>query len=219
MKNKNIVPILILLVIILWILTPIITYEFTKNNGTNIGMVGDQFGSINALFSGLAFVGVIWAITLQRNELKLQRESIDLQRKELQQNTAELKNQAKALQGQLQVAQFTAQLNAIPALMKTEDEYLCRIRGGNNGTFLSYTDKMLENSIEKIKKEIISYREAISKKETTVYNGIRPRRYENLKDLQTNCESLEDQISKMEKLNMFRKLRTSLFQKISDITI
>ena len=129
MKKENTIPVLLLILLVIgfWILTPIVTCKFAESAETNIGIVGDQFGSINALFSGLAFVGVIWAITLQRNELKLQREAIDLQRKELKQNTAELQNQAKALRGQLEVAKLTAQLNAIPALMETEDEHLCRV--------------------------------------------------------------------------------------------
>lgn len=33
------------------------------------GVFGDKFGAINALFSGLAFAGIIWTILLQRKEL------------------------------------------------------------------------------------------------------------------------------------------------------
>ena len=36
---------------------------------------GEMFGSVNTLFSGLAFAGVIYTILLQRHELELQRES------------------------------------------------------------------------------------------------------------------------------------------------
>lgn len=37
------------------------------------GVFGDMFGVANALLSGLAFVGLIVAISLQRNEIALQR--------------------------------------------------------------------------------------------------------------------------------------------------
>lgn len=47
------------------------------------GTFGDMFGAVNALFSGLAFCGVIYAIFLQRKELELQREELTLTRKEL----------------------------------------------------------------------------------------------------------------------------------------
>lgn len=48
------------------------------------GTFGDMFGAINALFSGLAFAGVIYAIFLQKNELSLQRTELELTRNELE---------------------------------------------------------------------------------------------------------------------------------------
>ncbi len=57
------------------------------------GTFGDMFGAVNALFSGLAFAGLLIAIYLQRKELELQRrdflDSID-----------ELKNQTNQFQKQ-----------------------------------------------------------------------------------------------------------------------
>jgi len=41
------------------------------------GPFGDQFGAINALFSGLALAGVVLAIFMQRHELQLQRRELD----------------------------------------------------------------------------------------------------------------------------------------------
>jgi hypothetical protein len=37
------------------------------------GTFGDMFGSVNALFSGLALAGIIFTILLQRKELGYQR--------------------------------------------------------------------------------------------------------------------------------------------------
>ena len=51
---------------------------YDKPNGA--GEFGDMFGGVNALFSGLAFAGVIYAILLQRRELQLQREELALTR-------------------------------------------------------------------------------------------------------------------------------------------
>ncbi|MEM7602430.1 MAG: hypothetical protein AAF357_13555 [Verrucomicrobiota bacterium] len=47
------------------------------------GQFGDMFGGLNALFSGLAFAGVVYAILLQRKELALQREEMRRSWKEL----------------------------------------------------------------------------------------------------------------------------------------
>lgn len=107
------------LVLVTWGLTPVVTFKIKEAVGDH-GTFGDLFGSINALFSGFAFVGLIWAIKLQQKELKLQRETIDLQRQELKQNTQELKNQAAALNGQLEVARLSAQLAALPNLIDSE---------------------------------------------------------------------------------------------------
>lgn len=48
---------------------------------TKRGTFGDMFGAVNALFSGLAFVGIIFTIMLQRKELELQRNELSLTRR------------------------------------------------------------------------------------------------------------------------------------------
>jgi hypothetical protein len=90
MTKKSIV-ILILSVIVLWVMTPLIfswiypvTQELTIKDVMAIrGQAGDIYGSVNALFSGLAFVGVVVAIALQSQELALQRKEIAPNREEL----------------------------------------------------------------------------------------------------------------------------------------
>lgn len=59
------------IIIGLWFLT-IYLLKGDEDRGT----FGDMFGSINALFSGLAMAGIILTILLQRKELKLQREEL-----------------------------------------------------------------------------------------------------------------------------------------------
>ncbi|MBQ0733892.1 putative phage abortive infection protein [Aquimarina celericrescens] len=54
------------------------------------GTLGDMFGTVNALFSGLAFAGIIFTILLQRKELGYQR-------KELRETRAEFVIQNKTL--------------------------------------------------------------------------------------------------------------------------
>lgn len=61
------------------------------------GEFGDMFGGINALFSGLAFVGVIYAILLQRRELQLQREELGHTRAELRGQKEQLEAQNRTL--------------------------------------------------------------------------------------------------------------------------
>jgi hypothetical protein len=63
--------------------------------------IGEAFGMLAALFSGLAFAGVIFTIWLQRKELKLQRLELKLTRQELEQTAVAQKETAR-----LQLAQY-----------------------------------------------------------------------------------------------------------------
>ena len=51
--------------------------------GNNAGEFGDQFGAATALFSGLAFAGIIITIWIQGKELELQRRELELTRDEI----------------------------------------------------------------------------------------------------------------------------------------
>lgn len=64
------------------------------------GTFGDQFGAVNALFSGLAFAGLIYTIILQRRDLELQRNDLRLQREELVLNRQEMEEQTAEFEKQ-----------------------------------------------------------------------------------------------------------------------
>jgi len=89
-------PIIVsVIVIALWALSGFVLYG-REDRGT----FGDMFGFINSLFSGLAFVGVIFAILLQKSELSLQRRELELTRKELSAQNTEMKLQNRTLSKQ-----------------------------------------------------------------------------------------------------------------------
>ena len=67
---------------------------------TDRGLLGDSFGVVNALFSGLAFAGLILAIWLQSIELRLQREELKLTRDELKRHGDALTAQVNAAANQ-----------------------------------------------------------------------------------------------------------------------
>lgn len=85
--------IIFVLVIALWFLSwyGIDNYITEANRGT----FGDKFGAVNALFSGLAFAGLIITLLYQKEELKLQREELAQTREELngQKQEFEIQNQ------------------------------------------------------------------------------------------------------------------------------
>lgn len=64
------------------------------------GVFGDKFGAINALFSGLAFAGLIITLILQKTELGLQREELEQTREELKNQRLEFETQNETLKYQ-----------------------------------------------------------------------------------------------------------------------
>lgn len=67
------------------------------NDPEKQGQFGDQFGAVNALFSGLAFAGLIFTIILQKKELALQREELSQTKDELRGQKEQLAEQNKTL--------------------------------------------------------------------------------------------------------------------------
>lgn len=76
------------LILIIWIATGLVLFD-VEDRGT----LGDMFGTINALFSGLAFGGVIYAILLQRRDLNFYREEIKGQKEQLALQNVTLRRQ------------------------------------------------------------------------------------------------------------------------------
>lgn len=75
------------------------------------GQFGDKFGAVNALFSGLAFAGLIFTIILQKKELALQREELTQTREELKGQKEQLEEQNKTLKIQRFENTFFQMLN------------------------------------------------------------------------------------------------------------
>lgn len=103
-------PIFIVAAVLLLLLAGGILVYLLGSTWEQRGTIGDSFGMTNALFSGLAFAGVIYAILLQRQELALQRQELQLTREELS-KSASAQTQSAETQRQL------AQLNAYSALL------------------------------------------------------------------------------------------------------
>lgn len=57
-----------------------LTWPVTEFSVAKAGALGDSFGWLNSVFSGLAFLGVLWTLLHQQEELKEARESVRLER-------------------------------------------------------------------------------------------------------------------------------------------
>ena len=86
-------------VIALWGLSWILIDKYIDSS-TDQGTFGDKFGAVNALFSGLAFAGLIVTLLYQKEELKLQREELAQTREELKGQREEFEEQNKTMKRQ-----------------------------------------------------------------------------------------------------------------------
>ncbi|QEG39384.1 putative phage abortive infection protein [Roseimaritima ulvae] len=84
-------------IIVAVVATPGSIWLATGKEPATAGEFGDMFGASNALFSGLAFLGVVVAILLQSQELALQREELKSTRQVLSDQRNEMKTQNAAL--------------------------------------------------------------------------------------------------------------------------
>lgn len=81
---------LCLLVAAVWFGSGVVIY-FGYPDWVTRGTVGDTFGAVNALFSGLALAGVVYAIILQRKELYLQRLELKMNRRAMNAQLEEMR--------------------------------------------------------------------------------------------------------------------------------
>jgi hypothetical protein len=102
MKNRLAIICAFAVVFGAWVATPSVV-ALLVTEPTLRGPFGDMFGAVNSLFTGLGFIGLIWTIfqqqeqvAMQRDELRLQREELKAQRDEMAASRTELSKQAVA---------------------------------------------------------------------------------------------------------------------------
>lgn len=75
---------------VVWLASFVLIY-FCIDGWDVRGQFGDLFGSVNALFSGFAFAGLVITIIQQRHDLQLQRQAIDQSKKDINQQNETIK--------------------------------------------------------------------------------------------------------------------------------
>lgn len=83
----------------------------------NRGSIGDMFGAVNALLSGLAFAGMIITILLQKRELALQREVLVSTREELKRTANAQETSGVSLKWQAENLKISAKLSALNTMI------------------------------------------------------------------------------------------------------
>ena len=105
-------------VLVIWALT---FFLFFIDDSEERGQIGDMFGVVNALFSGLAFAGLIITLILQKKELGLQRD-------ELEQTREELKNQRLEFEMQNETLKYQRFENLFYNMLNLQQEIVAGLR-------------------------------------------------------------------------------------------
>lgn len=205
-------------VIGLWCATPILLC-LSLTTWAERGTFGDLFGSINALFSGLALLGIIATILLQQKELSL--------------STQELRNSAKALQKQVELAADTSRLQVLPTLIQTQKtriKSIDQIYGGHEFNGIEEQDynadvvreviERLRASIERAPSDLEDIRSKLAQAPSSVYGSLQKDSREDCHKQIANCERRlkRDTLLKPEMELMLQYIldSSSLYSKISD---
>ncbi|GGI57815.1 hypothetical protein [Winogradskyella haliclonae] len=119
--------------VIFIIVTWIITYRLLKDlPNEERGTLGDMFGTLNTLFSGLAFAGIIFTILLQRKELSLQREELKETRRELARSAEAQEKSQIALNKQSKYTLNASRINALSTLIENCNSIISNDRNSYN---------------------------------------------------------------------------------------
>lgn len=127
---------------------------FFYPNMMSRGQFGDTFGGLNTLFSGFAFLGIIYTILLQREELSLQRTELELTRQELQRTAAAQEKSEQALSKQAASLKATAKLNALGAQLSYKSSLIEAMSSDKYGRETSQIAPNIQREAERIIVEI-----------------------------------------------------------------
>ena len=147
-------------VVLMWAATGVWLYGMPDR-----GTFGDMFGAVNALFSGLAFVGVIYAILLQSQELALQRTELELTRDELARSAEAQEQSQRSLMRQAFSGELSAQVGAISSLLAAYDDEIERLRDIDFTSGIDYHGRL---------NQLVARRDALLMQLDEIYSKVVP---------------------------------------------
>ena len=122
---------LLLLVTVVWGLYGFFVYIGFEDYSTR-GQSGDMFGGITALFSGLAFAGLIYTLFIQKKELQYQREELSRLVDEQSQTKEHLETQAQQMKQQSSFIEQQIFENSFFQLLSVFNSFVANIQYGTS---------------------------------------------------------------------------------------
>jgi hypothetical protein len=115
--STGILVILIVLVVGLWMWLPWYLTQELKEVSQK-ALFGDVYGSVSALFTGLAFAGLIFTIILQQRQINLQREEFFRQLAEMKMSREEIARQVNVQEKHLELGLATLKMKSLETQIK-----------------------------------------------------------------------------------------------------
>ena len=139
------------------------------------GQFGDMFGAGNALFSGLAFAGVIIAVILQKNELALQR-------RELSASVEAQQGSRESLAEQVGMLERSSRLSAIATLISAY---------GRELTVIDQTDQPIQDKLSSLRSDLERNQEGLEYARTHQYDHDVPQFERTISEIRDEIERFE----------------------------
>ncbi len=111
-----------------WIIAPFVL-EWIHPELEKRGQLGDSYGSINALFSGLALTLIAWSVILQRKDLQATLKELRRSAEAQEKSKAALENQAAATKEQALATRRLTEVLGHSALLFREAQLAEYFRG------------------------------------------------------------------------------------------
>lgn len=142
-----------LLIVVLWVGVPwaVVHWIVPESNITHAGQMGDMFGVVNALFSGLAFAGIIVTLIMQRDEMRDQQKS-SLKTAELMVSSAKITAQVAKFQAVYQSYLKALEIKNNPDIQKDPGFYEAM---GELGKELKQHEEQLDKLTEEMDQSVI----------------------------------------------------------------
>lgn len=155
--SMGILVVLLAVVVGLWCWLP---GQLAGDNATleHRGQLGDSYGSVNALFTGLAFAGLIFTILLQHREIRLQRADFAAQIEEMRQSREEIGRQVHVQTLQLRVAMVDLKMKAfeaeIAAIEMESHAWTDHAKSKKSGTAIREVKKQMDELNRNLEEEL-----------------------------------------------------------------
>lgn len=184
----------------------------------NPGIFGDMFGSINALFSGFALLGIILTIYLQTRELELQRIELTETREVIKDQKQEMSQQNSTLSLQRFENSFFNLLSShtsIVSEIEMRDKHVISkiLSSGRNcfeifyrhlkSTYQEVKSTPIERINDAYESHYINHQKFVGHYFRNIYNIVKYIDSSNINNKQFYVNLLRAQLSSMELINLF----------------